>query len=233
MYLQTSKHFFNYLMMQSENVYTLIDFDEYSATPKYQQLANCIVKAVQEGKLQKDYVLPSINDLSFELDLGRKTVEKAYSYLKRSGVVNSIPGKGYFISGTRVQHVIKVFLLFNKLSAHKKIIYDSFVATMGGHAAIDFYIYNNDFGLFKKLVQNRKGDYDYYVIIPHFLEGGEHAAEVINELPKGSLILLDKLIANIEGEYAAVYEDFGKYIYLALKDAVPHLMKFQILKIVF
>lgn len=219
--------------MSSENIYRLIAFDEYSATPKYLQLTNCIVKAVQEGKLQKDYVLPSINDLSYELDLSRNTVEKAYRHLKNLGLVNSFPGKGYFIHQSEVQQITKVFLLFNKLSAHKKIIYDALVSTLGEQAAIDFYIYNNDFGLFKKLLQNRKEDYHFYVIIPHFLEGGEHAADIINELPAGKLILLDKRIDGVQGEYGAVYENFEKDIYLALKEALPQLSKYRTLKIVF
>jgi DNA-binding transcriptional regulator YhcF (GntR family) len=217
----------------SENIYSLISFDEYSATPKYLQLTNCILKAVQEGHIQKDYVLPSINDLSYELDLGRNTVEKAYKHLKKVGVVSSFPGKGYFINQLYTKQIIKVFLLFNKLSAHKKIIYDAFVSTLGEQAAIDFYIYNNDFGLFKKLVQNRKADYNYYVIIPHFIEGGEYAGEIINELSTRNLILLDKVIAGINGEYGAVYENFEKDIYTALKEALPSLSKYQTLKIVF
>ena len=39
--------------------------DEFSATPKYLQLANSIVKAIEDGKLQEDDVLPSINELQF------------------------------------------------------------------------------------------------------------------------------------------------------------------------
>lgn len=61
-----------------------------------------------------------------------------------------------------------MFLLFNKLSAHKKIIYDSFVSAIGEAAAIDFYVYDTNFSLFKKLLLNCKEDYNYYVIIPHF-----------------------------------------------------------------
>ena len=219
--------------MSNENIYRLIQLDENSATPKYLQVSNCVVKAVQEGKLPQEYLLPSINDLSYELDLGRKTAEKAYHHLKKLGIVNSFPGKGYFINQSDVGKIEKVFLLFNKLSVHKKIIYDAFVATLGERAAIDFYIYNNDFGLFKKLLQNRKEDYNYYVIIPHFLEGGEQAAAIINELPGGNLILMDKLITGLKGEYGAVYEDFEKDIYEALKKALPHLSKYQSMKIVF
>ena len=47
------------------------------------------------------------------------------------------------------------------------------VAALGNNAAIDFYIYNNDFALFRKLLTNKTEDYTHFVIIPHFIEGGE------------------------------------------------------------
>jgi DNA-binding transcriptional regulator YhcF (GntR family) len=219
--------------MITENIYRLIHIDEQSVTPKYQQLTNSILHAIERGNIGKDYPLPSINDLSYELEISRDTAEKAYRQLKQLGVVGSVPGKGYFISQTDFKQSIKVFLLFNKLSAHKKLIYDSFVEILGEKAAIDFYIYNNDFGLFKKLLQNRKGEYTHYVIIPHFIEGGENASAVINEIDKGNLILLDKMIPGIRRGYGAVYEDFEDDIYNALKEGLPQLQKYQTLKITF
>lgn len=220
-------------MIASENIYRLINIDAQSVTPKYQQLTNSILHAIERGSIGKDYPLPSINDLSYELEISRDTAEKAYRHLKQLGIVGSVPGKGYFIAKTDFRQPIKVFLLFNKLSAHKKIIYDSFVEILGEQAAIDFYIYNNDFNLFKKLLQNRRGDYTHYVIIPHFIEGGENAALVINEIDKGNLILLDKLIEGVKHEYGAVYENFEADIYNALKEALPQLKKYQTLKIIF
>jgi DNA-binding transcriptional regulator YhcF (GntR family) len=219
--------------MASENIYSIIRIDNESITPKYLQLTNSILQAIELKRLDKDYVLPSINDLSFELDISRDTAEKAYRHLKQLGIIGSVPGKGYFIAKTDFRQTAKVFLLFNKLSAHKKIIYDSFVSVLGEQAAIDFYIYNNDFGLFRHLLQNRKGDYTHYVIIPHFNEGGENAAEEINKINSGHLILLDKLISGVKREYGAVYENFEKDIFQALQNALPQLSKYQSLKIVF
>jgi DNA-binding transcriptional regulator YhcF (GntR family) len=186
--------------MTSDNIYRYILIDEQSITPKYLQLVNSILAGIEQGNIGKDYQLPSINDLSYELDISRDTAEKAYRKLKQLEVVGSVPGKGYFIANTDVKQNIRVFLIFNKLSAHKKIIYDSFVAALNEQAAIDFYIYNNDFSLFKKLIQSRKEGYTHYVIIPHFLEAGEKAHEIINEINGGQLILLDKLIPEIKGE---------------------------------
>jgi hypothetical protein len=108
---------------------------------------------------------------------------------------------------------LKIFLLFNKLSSHKKIIYDAFVSSLGDMAAIDFYIYNNDFHIFKKLISQQKDNYTHYVIIPHFMDANENVHEIINAIPKEKLILLDKLVPGVSGTYAAVYEDFEEDIY--------------------
>jgi DNA-binding transcriptional regulator YhcF (GntR family) len=219
--------------MKASPFYKLIYFDEFSATPKYQQLANSIISAIENRKLQIDDVLPSINELSSEYEISRDTAEKGYKHLKKLGLIGSVPGKGYFIKSVNVERKIRVFLLFNKLSAHKKIIYDSFVSTIGEAAAIDFYVYNNNFSLFKKLLQNCKEDYNYYVIIPHFIEGAENAYDVINTIPKDKLILLDKLVAGVTGTYGAVYENFEKDIYTALEEALPQLSKYHTLNILF
>jgi DNA-binding transcriptional regulator YhcF (GntR family) len=219
--------------MASENIYSLITIDEYAVTPQYMQLTNSIVKAIEKGKIEKGYLLPSINDLSFELDISRDTAEKAYKHLKKRGVIGSVPGKGYFISNADVKQPIKIFLLFNKLSTHKKILYDAFVASIGKGAAIDFYIYNNDFALFRKLLAEKRDDYTNYVIIPHFLEGGDKAHEIINTIPKEKLLLLDQLLPGVEGNFAAVYEDFEKDLYEALEQVLDRLSNYQTIKIIF
>jgi len=219
--------------MESENIYQFITIDEYAVTPKYIQLTNSIINAIEKGKIKKDYLLPSINELSFELDISRDTAEKAYKSLKKRGVLGSVPGKGYFINNIEFKQSIKIFLLFNKLSTHKKIMYDAFVATIGKEAVIDFYIYNNDFALFRKLLTNKRDDYTNYVIIPHFLEGGDRAHEIINTIPKEKLLLLDQLLPGVDGNFAAVYEDFENDIYDALILALDQLSKYNTIKIIF
>jgi DNA-binding transcriptional regulator YhcF (GntR family) len=219
--------------MKSSPVYKHIYFDDFSATPKYQQLANSIIKAIEDGKLQVDDVLPSINELSFQFEICRDTAEKGYKYLKNQGIIGSVPGKGYFIKNIDVNRTTKIFLMFNKLSPHKKIVYDSFVSTLGDTATVDFYIYNNDLALFKKLLQNSKNDYHYYVILPHFIEGEETAHKIINTIPKEKLILLDKVIPGVTGNFGAVYENFEEDIYGSLEEALPQLEKYHTIKIIF
>ncbi|MEQ1585822.1 MAG: GntR family transcriptional regulator [Cyclobacteriaceae bacterium] len=210
-----------------------IHMDDYSANPKYLQVTDSIKQAVLDGYLKINDTLPSINELSFDLAVSRDTIEKSYRKLKNDGILGSVPGKGFFIKNTDIEKQLKIFLLFNKLSEHKKIIYDAFAATLGDKAAIDFYIYNNDFSIFKKLLARHVGTYSHYVIIPHFIEGHEHAYQLIDTLPKDKLLLLDKLIPQIKGDYAAVYENFEKNIYEAMEQALPQLSKYNSIKLIF
>lgn len=219
--------------MKFRRFFENVQVDEFSATPKYLQLTHSILNAIEAGKLKKDDLVPSINELSFELEISRDTAEKGYKHLKKMGVLGSVPGKGYYITNDSIKQSRRVMLLFNKLSSHKKIVYDAFVQTLGEDVAIDFYIYNNDFALFKKLLNNASDDYSHYVIIPHFIEGGDDAHEVINTIPKHKLILLDKKLADVDGEYGGVYENFEKDIYNALEQALKPLAKYHTLKIIF
>ena len=219
--------------MERSQIFKLIHLDDHSATPKYQQLANSVVNAIESGLIKKDTVMPSINELSFEFQISRDTAEKGYKHLKSIGVLGSVPGKGFYIKSTEVNQKLKIFLLFNKLSAHKKIIYDAIVSSLAGLAAIDFYIYNNDFALFRNLLLSKQDQYTHYVIIPHFNEGGENACDIINKIDKSKLVLLDKLVQGVDGKYAAVYENFEKDIYQALEQALPQLGRYQTIKIIF
>lgn len=211
-----------------------IKINELSKTPKYQQIINSIITAVETGMIEKGYRLPSVNKLLIKYDISRDTIVKAYQHLKDLGIIESVPGKGYYIKNTNFRQKAKIFLLFNKLSHHKKIIYDSFSRTLGDEASIDFFIYHNDFQLFKRLILEHKDEnYTHFVIIPHFLEGGMSAPEFINQLPKKKLVIMDKKIEGIDGEYSAVYQDFGPDIFNALVEALPLMEKYKKIKIIF
>src|SRR5690606_26654520 len=220
-------------MIKTSPFFEHVHIDEQSVTPKYVQLTNSVIKAIEGGHLKKDELLPSINELSNILEISRDTAEKGYKHLKKLGALGSVPGKGYYILNANLKQKLHVVLFFNKLSVHKKIIYDAFIAAIGEDVSIDFYIYNNDLALFKKLLLNPKHEYTHYVIIPHFVEGREKAAEIINSIPKAKLILLDKKIPGISGDYAAVYENFSADIYNALEQARERLSKYHTLKLIF
>lgn len=220
--------------MKLADSFKYINIDAYSATPKYRQLINSVLSAIDSGHICKGDILPSICDISNALEVSRDTVEKAYKNLKNIGVLTSIPGKGFYIGNTTFKQTLKICLLFNKLSVYKKVVYESFLAALGEGAATDLFIYNNDFKIFKKLLEDKRDRYSHFVIIPHFIEEkNQDAYKVINTIPKQKLIILDKRIEDITGEYGGVYEDFENDIFKSLEEACAALAKYHTLKLIF
>jgi len=215
------------------NYLKCIKIDECSITPKYLQLTHAILQGIRKEEIKKNDILPSINEFSIVLETARNTVERAYKELRKMGLVTPIAGKGYFITAIEFNNPIKILLLFNKLSLHKKIIYDAFAATLGSEAAIDFYIYNNDFNLFKKLLEEKADAYSKCVIIPNFTACKEMGYALIDTIPKNKLVLMGKLADHITGDFTAVYENFETDLFNALEELRPNLAKYHTLKIIF
>jgi DNA-binding transcriptional regulator YhcF (GntR family) len=212
----------------------LVTVDELSATPKYRQLMDAVIQAVKSGVLQQGDSMPSINELSFQTDISRLTVEKSYKELRKLGILEAFQGKGYFVKSTEIKQEYRVLLLFNKLSAHKKIVYDAFVRELGDKASVDFYIYNNDARMFCRLLEEKsKNNYTHYVVIPHFIEGEKLAVKALEKIPTSSLILVDKILPELKGSYGAVYENFSRDLYQALVQLLDALQKYKVLKLVF
>ena len=93
--------------MKPADLFKVIHVDEYSATPKYLQLSDSIISAIENGHLQKDDVLPSINELSYMLEISRDTAEKGYKYLKKLGVIVSVSGRGYYVDNADFKKKVK------------------------------------------------------------------------------------------------------------------------------
>lgn len=204
-----------------------LKIDTSSKIPVYQQIVHSIMGAVRDGVWKRDQQIPSINELSDEYLLSRGTVEKAYNELREKKVIISVKGKGYFIHRTDVTTPLRVLLLFNKISNYKKQLYNAFVHALGDNVFIDLHIHHHSVTLFENLINNRVGDYDYYVIMPHFYEQPEKVLQIMQLIPPEQLILLDKDLPGLKGSYGLVYQHFEKDIYASLTDALPQLQKYD------
>jgi DNA-binding transcriptional regulator YhcF (GntR family) len=203
-------------------------------TPKFKQIAQSIVEDIEKGILKKDDQLPSISELSEENYLARDTVEKAYKELKERGYITSVPGKGFYVAGDDAGK-LKILLVFNKLSSYKKIIYYAFLNTLGDKAKIDLHIHHYSALLFKEIIENNLGKYNYYVIMPHFFHETDKVdyMKIIQSIPPEELVLLDKDLPGLQSEYLSVYQDFEKDIFNALESATDLLNKYQKIILVF
>lgn len=204
-----------------------LHIDTNSKVPVYLQIVDSIMAAVRDGDLRRDEQIPSINEFSEQYLLSRGTVEKAYKELRDKKVILSVKGKGYFIYRTDINMPLRVLLLFNKISNYKKQLYNAFVKTLGEGVFVDLHIHHSNVQLFDSLISNNLGDYDHYVIMPHFYEQPEKVLQIIRQIPESQLLLLDKDLPEITGKHAAVYQNFEKDIYEALYEALPSLKKYS------
>ena len=196
------------------------------------QLANSIQDAVSSGKIKSNWLLPSLHELTYHLEISKETADRGYKYLRDLGVLSSVPGKGHFVTATnKVVQPRKIFMLLDKLSAGNKTFYDVFAQSLGKTANIDLFVYNNDFGQFKKMLNRRGEGYSHYIILPGFADNSERVRDMINMLPKDKLILLDKTVTGVSGKYGSVYENFKKNIYGALETVQEDLRKYSTIKI--
>ena len=200
---------------------------ENSSVPKYQQLVDTILADIREGQLKYGDKLPSINESSEALYLSRDTVERAYKKLSAIGVINPVRGKGYYISSIESPDKLKVLLIFNKLSNYKKIVYQSFIETLGEKATVHIHIHHYDTKIFNDILTENLGKYHYYVIIPHFTDLSKDTFDLINKIPKERLVFLDKKLDEIHGDYTSVYQDFQNDIYEALNQGMDLLKKYK------
>lgn len=81
----------------SEISFMQLRVDFKSGRPAHLQLMDQVKAAAVSGALRPGEVLPSIGSLAGDLRVNRNSVAKAYSELERLGVIESQPGKGYFL----------------------------------------------------------------------------------------------------------------------------------------
>ena len=208
-----------------------IEFKE--SAPKYMQIIKSLLLAIGKGKLKRGDKIPSINQLSEEYLLSRDTVEKAYKHLIKDGVLISVRGKGYFINRVDIETTVRILLVFNKISNYKKQIYNAFVENLGRNVNVDLHIHHSNVNIFKNLIKNSLGEYDYYVIMPHFYDKADEAIEAIKLIPAEKLILLDKDIDLNTKKHSSVFQNFEKDIVAALNEALDLLQVYTKLILIF
>ena len=205
---------------------TIFEIDSTRKTPKYLQIVNSVTKAIKQGRVKTGDRIFSINELSNEFLISRDTVQKAYELLEKDKILEAVKGKGFYINRTDLINRYNVLLIFNKLSSYKKMIYDSFVRTLGTKGHVELKIHHSNIKVFEDIVLTGLGEYDYYAIMPHFYADTEKAMEIIRQIPSEQLILLDKDLG-CPSNYAAVYQDFENDIAEAMETQLDSLRNYN------
>jgi DNA-binding transcriptional regulator YhcF (GntR family) len=161
--------------------------------------------------------------------LSRDTVQKAYGILEKDRIIHAVPGKGFYINRTDITLPYRVLLIFNKLSSYKKMIYEGFVKTMTGKGNVDLKIHHSNVKVLEEIVNESLGEYDYYLVMPHFYDHLEEVNEILKLVPAEKLILLDKTVPGMFLNSTAIYQDFENDIVAALEAGLDCLRKYHTL----
>ena len=190
-----------------------------SSVSKVQQLVDALLRSINFKMLREGDPLPSVNDLMKESGLSRDTVFKSYSELKRRGIVEAIPNKGYFV--TRSQK--KVFLFLDTFKAYKEVLYNSFKQSLPKNTMVDINFHHYNFELFKSIIHSSNGKFNSYVIMNF---NHPDIPGIIQEIDPDKLLLIDWAIHSQPGQ-ARVYQDFGESVYNCLSSGWHLLRKYN------
>ena len=211
-----------------------LEISDDSSTPKYKQIVNSIIGKIEVGTIKYGQKLPSINQLSFDYILARETVGKAYNELKTQGIIESVKGKGYYVKNANPQSRLKILVLFNKLSSYKKVIFNTMAHELSERAHLDLFIYHCNYDLFEKILSERIMEYNFYVIMPHFISYDlQNLQTMLKKLPREKVVLLDHEIEGLDHYHGMIYQDFRMDIYNALMEGMDQIKRYQKLVLVF
>jgi len=208
-----------------------IDVSTQSDMPKYRQIMAAVESGVREGCLAKGESLPSINEVAARHGLARETVVKAYAGLKEKGLIDSRPGKGFFVATSHYSPTRNVFVLFDVLlTPYKERLHDGICAALQGRAKLDFCYHHHNPEVFCKLLADARGRYEYYVVMP-FSDPKVQAA--LGAFDQEKLLLLDIDVTFPGKRCSVIRQSHDTELERALSQGLKPLHKYRGLTLVF
>ncbi|MEO7801259.1 MAG: winged helix-turn-helix domain-containing protein, partial [Ginsengibacter sp.] len=202
----------------------LIKIDTSLAIPVYKQIVQSVCRNIDNGVLLKGDVLPSVNKISEQFSLARGSVFTAYNDLRASGLIDSIPGKGYFVSGTETKKEKRIFLLFNTFTSYKEALFNALLAALPKSWTLHIYFHHHDIKTFETLLTEQAGYYNVFIIMP---EVDSETPGILARLDSKKVFLLDVGYKEYKKEYPGVYQNLEKDMYSTLLSNIKLVSKYK------
>lgn len=212
-----------------KKVTDLITIDPSLVIPVYKQIVQSIYRNIENGMLVKNDMLPSVNSIAEQFFLARGSVFTAYNDLRAAGLIDSIPGKGYFVVSTRTQQPKKIFLLFSTFSGYRETLYHSIIEHLPKNCSVDIYFHHHSIEHFESLIREQAGYYNAFIIIP---EIHTETLGILGLLDQKQTFLLDTGIREYGKHYPGVYQNFDKDLCSVLKNALIQVDRYKRLYLV-
>ena len=187
---------------------------------KVTQLADALSQAISRKEFLEGDSLPSINQLSAQYGVSRDTVFKAFLDLRERGLIDSTPGKGYYVTS----QVTNVLLLLDQYTPFKEALYNSFVRHLPINYKVDLLFHQYNERLFNTILRESIGKYNKYIVMNF---DNEKFSTVLNKINPSRLLLLD--FGKFEKEkYSYICQDFDESFFQALNQLKEKLKNRQL-----
>jgi DNA-binding transcriptional regulator YhcF (GntR family) len=202
----------------------LINIDTSISIPIYKQIVQSIHKNIEQGVLLKNDPLPSVNKIAEKFALARGSVFSAYNDLRASGIIDSIPGKGYFVSSTHTNQKHNIFLLFSTFTPYKETLYNALHKHLPATSSLDIYFHHHNMKVFESLIREQAGYYNRFIIMP---EIHEDTSRILKKLDSRNTYMLDVGFGEYKDLFPGVYQNFEKDIYALLSALTKLICKYK------
>lgn len=98
----------------------MFQIDTLSRQPVYEQLTRQVEYFIITGIFKECDQIPSVRSVAVEHSINPRTILKAYNELDRRGIIQSVPGKGYFICKDARKKLCEGYM--EKLTALKELL---------------------------------------------------------------------------------------------------------------
>ncbi len=220
--------------MKNKNEVPFLNIGE-SKLPIYKQIVEQVTLAVNNKTISSGFILPSINDLSKQFKLSRDTVQKAYSQLKKMGVISSVHGKGFYISTDKVLYKIRVFVLFDVLFTNfKEELYYAIADNLDeDECQLDVYYHHQNPDVFRDVINRAYGNYDRYIVMP-LTNNNEQVFDVYDKLAgDNNVLLLDMQLQYPNYKFNRIVQSHDVGFEKALQHEIDRIKKYKQLTLVF
>jgi DNA-binding transcriptional regulator YhcF (GntR family) len=195
------------------------NISENSTHLKFKQLVDAVMDAISQNQLKPGDMLPSVNYLIKECNLSRDTVFKAYADLKKRGVVESVPNRGYFVA----RKYTRVLLFLDTFKAYKEVLYHSFRDHLRKDISVDLHFHHYNIHVFETIIRESLGKYSSYVIMNF---DHPRLRKIIEQISPEKLLVIDWNVHTPE-PISWIRQDFGEPVYDLFAGNVDLIRKYK------
>lgn len=191
---------------------------------KVKELADLMSQSISMGTYKAGCALPSINRLSKVYGISRDTVFKTFLDLKERNIIDSIPGKGYYV----VNRLKNVLLLLDEYSPFKYTFYNTFVNRLSLYYKVDLLFHQYNERLFNTIIRESHGRYNKYIVMNF---NNDSLSSELYKINPSRLLLVDFGKFD-KKDYSYICQNFDEGFYNALLKLSVHLEKYKRLVLV-